>query len=208
MPKVTHQFEIEARRAIRDFVALDPLMSIRTLTESVSKKLNHSFDREYITRLYRKVNRETMPDLDRQKIEPRLQQLRETFRIAREALLQIAFGKLVKPAEKTGAWRQIALNDKLLLEMEIELGIYTRVLNPHIVSPDGFRDRPVPEENLAAIEKTFSMWGLPKMDLARRIEVGQASTSMPQKPPEQPQPELIKKTNAGPVPLDPELQLH
>ncbi len=175
MPKVAHAFEAEIRRSIRDALALDPLMTIKKLMEILEKKFSHSFDFRYISRLVKKVNKETLPDLDREKLEPRLRQMRETLRIGRENLLKIAFGqadseKAPKPsyADRNAAWRAIAMFEKLQFDLELDTGLYNKQ-NPGALVSGDFRHREIPPEIMDAMMRTARLWKLPE-DLTRKIE--------------------------------------
>ncbi len=167
MPKLSHPYEQQIRRAIRDAYALDPIITQTKLLEYLEKRFNKTFDHRYVTRLVNKVSKEAMPDLDREKIEPRLKEIRELFRVGRENLLQIAFDtKGSTPNERTTAWRTIAMLQKLQLDAEIDLGVYNKTKAPDAL--DAFRWRPVPEELVASIGKAMQQWRLPT-DLMRKI---------------------------------------
>lgn len=175
MPKVAHAFEAEIRRSIRDALALDPLMTIKKLMVVLEKKFSHSFDFRYISRLVKKVNKEALPNLEREKLEPRLRQMRETLRIGRENLLKIAYGqpdydKGPKPtfADRNAAWRTIAMMEKLQMDVEIDIGLYAKQ-NPGALVPGDFRHREIPAEILEAMMLTARLWKLPE-NLTRKIE--------------------------------------
>ncbi len=214
MPKLSHHQETSIRRTIRDAYAIDPLMDQTKLLDLLEKKFNHRFDHRYIARLKKKVDGEATPRLDRQKIEPRLRQVRETYRIAKENLLRIAYGETDgtrrPPADKDriGAWRAIAMMEKLQLDAEIDLRIYDQGA-PDMLRDADFRARPMPPETLAAISQTFQAWGS-QQDLTRKIEmkeiviheVKNAAAAPPAAPPDKPKeaapkiPGGMKQTNA------------
>jgi hypothetical protein len=89
MGAVTRTYDDKIKRAIRDAVAVGPLLTLSALVEHLDDKFAHSFDPRYIKRLSNKVMGEMRTDLDRAKIEQRIKALKETHRIAREALLRI-----------------------------------------------------------------------------------------------------------------------
>jgi hypothetical protein len=72
MATYSHGYEENLKRAIRDAVALDPVAGIHQLTETLSKRLNHSFDPRYIKRLRDKVTRQLVIESDRLRIEDRM----------------------------------------------------------------------------------------------------------------------------------------
>ena len=48
MVRYANSFEDRLRRKIRDTIAIDPIASIARITERLTKRLSHSFDRRYI----------------------------------------------------------------------------------------------------------------------------------------------------------------
>jgi len=48
-----HGYEEKLERAIRDAIAIDPVAGIHQLPETLSKRLDHSFDPRYIKRCVR-----------------------------------------------------------------------------------------------------------------------------------------------------------
>ncbi len=167
MPKVSHAFEAEVRRAIRDAYALDPLIDKKRVLEFVNKRFNRSFDWSYIARLTKKVNVEATPNLDKEKVEYRLRVMRERARILIEAMLKIVHASSVSTQNKIAAARAIAIQEKLLLDAELDLGVYNRSPKADLV--DSFRYRAIPDEIRAAMVDTAREWNLPT-DLRRRIE--------------------------------------
>ena len=80
MGAVPRVFEDKIKRAIRDAMASDPLITQSALIEYLNKKFTHSFDFRYIRRLTDKVMGQAKSEIDRALIEPRLTALRETHR--------------------------------------------------------------------------------------------------------------------------------
>jgi hypothetical protein len=89
MATYSHGYEENLKRAIRDAVAIDPVAGIYQLTETLSKRLDHSFDARYIKRLRDKVIRQNLIELDRAQIEGRIAITRENYRIVRGELMKI-----------------------------------------------------------------------------------------------------------------------
>lgn len=159
MPKISHDRETEIRRAMRDAYALDPIISDQKLLRFLEERFKHSFAWPYIARLKRKVRVEATPDLDREKVQDRLRQTRETFRMGRENLLPIASGvNEATNMERTAAWRTIAMFEKMLLEIEIELGLYS---GAQASNPDMFRYEPIPAGIREAMLRTLQAWSMP-----------------------------------------------
>jgi hypothetical protein len=91
MATYSHGYEENLKRAIRDEVALDPIATFPQLTETLSKRLDHSFDPRYIKRLRDKVVRHNLIELDRTKLEDRMAFARENYRVIREQLFKIVY---------------------------------------------------------------------------------------------------------------------
>src|ERR1700730_7604858 len=84
MARYPNAFEEKIKRAIRDALAHDPLLTQTGLIDRLNKLFERSFDHSYITRLTKKVVGQSRDEVHRATIEPCLASLRETHRIARE----------------------------------------------------------------------------------------------------------------------------
>lgn len=169
MPKVSESNELEVRRAIRDAYAIDPLITQRKVMQFVEKKIGRAISWDYLTRLLKKVKGDARPRFDKEKLEPRVQEMRETFRIARENLIQIAYGQTLPiptQGERMTAWRTIGMLGKLLLDAEMDLGIFDRKLGTLDVD---HRLRPLEPENRDLIVKAFEMYHI-EAPVSRKIE--------------------------------------
>jgi hypothetical protein len=130
--KITDRQDTEIRRAVRDAMAIDPLISQRKMIEAVEKKLGRTVSFGYLQKLIKKVDREVAKSVDLVKVSSRLREMRETFRLSRENLIQTAYGYapvgMAKPThtERISAWRTIGLLEKILLDAEMDLGLFER----------------------------------------------------------------------------------
>lgn len=174
--KITDRQELEFRRVIRDAIAIDPLITTNRVVTIVEKKLGRKLEFYYINRLIKKVNREMVPNLDKEKIAYRIKDLRENYRITRERLLRIAFGDIIYNelgipslptiGEQIRAWEAIGKLGKNLLEMEMDLGIFTR----HIGEVDlNVRLKPIPEIDRQKVIAAFGAWGINPQEM-RKVE--------------------------------------
>ena len=57
MANYSHGYEENLKRAIRDALAVDPVAGIHQLTDTLPKRLNHSFDPRYFKKLRDKIVR-------------------------------------------------------------------------------------------------------------------------------------------------------
>src|ERR1700733_6320771 len=84
-------YEEKIKRAIRDALAYDPLLTQNALIEQLNRQFNHSFDFRYIRRLTDKVMGQAQIEVDRAQMSKRLSVLHETHRIVRERLLSVLY---------------------------------------------------------------------------------------------------------------------
>lgn len=164
MARTTRAFEDKIKRAIRDFIALDPLLTQTALIEQLDRKFNHSFDHRYIKRLTTKVLGQSRDEITRATIAPRLASLRETYRIARERLLQVlcwtkqnSFGiKQPLARDIVEATKNLVMLDIAVLNAEVANGLYK-----NLDEAAAKLDYPaLPAEQRTTIASTFKKWNI------------------------------------------------
>ncbi len=185
MPRLSQHQESHLYRTIRDAIALDPLMTIPQLQKVLEQKTKRLFDKDYISKLLKKVSRGLTADIDRTKIAPRLVEIKEKHRLAYESLLKIAYDQVEmgqdrpSASDRINAWRTIAIIEKMSLDAEIELGIFnadTSKVNDGEVT---IRYRPLPHERVQLVANAMRLWGAapPPMRKIEAKEVIIPSTS-------------------------------
>lgn len=161
--------EQEIRRAIRDERARDPLLPITKLQERLERQFNREFSRKYLTKLADKVARETLTEIDRAQIEPRLAGIRENYRVMRERLLQIVYWQ--PPEDTEGAPRakpplnkdvieackNLVMMDLAILQAEAAAGLYKK---PIAEIAKDIRYDPLPGEVRAVIVAAWERGGM------------------------------------------------
>jgi hypothetical protein len=166
MATYSHGYEENLKRAIRDAIAIDPIAGIHQLTDTLSKRLDHSFDPRYIKRLRDKVVRQNLVDLDRAKIEDRMASSRENYRLVREELMKILYWTpenavlgVAKPLAKdrVEAAKSIVMLDLALLSAEIANGLYKK---PIEALAKEIHYEPLPDEVRAVIIASWKRGGL------------------------------------------------
>jgi hypothetical protein len=166
MATYSHGYEENLKRAIRDAVALDPVAGIHQLTDTLSKRLNHSFDPRYIKKLRDKVVRQNLVEIDRIKIEERMNFTRENYRMVREELLKImywtpqnALTGMPKPLarDRVEAAKSVAMLDLALLKAEIECGLYKKPIET--LAKEIHYD-PLPDDVRIVVIKSWRNFGL------------------------------------------------
>jgi hypothetical protein len=111
------------KREIRDDIAIDPIATIPELTERLNKRLNHSFDPRHIKRLRDKVSHQLIIESDRMQIENRMRITHETYRISRDALLEIIYSG-VSSRDRVEAPRALVMLDLAVFKAELETGMF------------------------------------------------------------------------------------
>lgn len=174
MPKVSYHQEATLRRAIRDAMAFDPIISINALQKVLEKKLGRSLARPYISKLVKSISGEMAVVADREKVEERITYLRESNRIVREELLRIAFPAKDAPVtasfkDRVAALQAVARIDNMQIKIEMDLGLYTR----HIGQLDiDQRSKPIDAQTLETIVTAFGAWAAPVA--MRKVEITQS----------------------------------
>jgi hypothetical protein len=164
MAKHHEAFEDKVKRAIRDAMAHDPLLKQTALVEYLDKKFNHSFDYAYISRLSKKVIGEARREFETAKIGPRLASLRETYRIARERLLQVLYWTptntygMSKPMSRdiVEATKNLVMLDIAVLNAEVANGLYKNLDE----AAAQLKYPALPEEQRTTIASTFKKWNI------------------------------------------------
>ncbi len=169
MPKVSEYKEARLRRVIRDTLAIDPIISLRSLQDVVEKKINHSIDLEYLSKLIKKVNGEIAVRADTEKVDVKIAQLRESNRMIREALLKIAYPQpqmMVKHSDQLRALELIAKIEHTQAKLEMDFGLFTRHLGQLDVD---HRLHPIEDNTRANIITAFRVWNVAP-PVPRKIE--------------------------------------
>lgn len=141
--KYLPEIEERIRRAIKDALAIDPLISFTQLSKVLESKGikgvgGKGLDREYVAKLVRKVNRETLIRIERAQVTERIAEIKERHRLAVTKLLKIAFydsgsqenAGIPSPSYKDqiAAIRELMKWDLAILSAEMDAGIFQRQL--------------------------------------------------------------------------------
>jgi hypothetical protein len=87
--RILPPFEDKIRHSIRDELAKKPTITMTALKEQLEKEYGRDFHFSYLRKLVGKVRNEISYEIDTAAIEPRLAELRESYRVMRDALLKI-----------------------------------------------------------------------------------------------------------------------
>jgi hypothetical protein len=163
--RIVPEIEQKIRREIRDARAKDPLVTIVALQEQLEKKFDRTFSRKYLAKLSHKVARQTLIEIDRAKIEQRMNFTRENYRMVREKLMEIMYwDKDVHPGERppqkrdvVQAAKAVAMLDLALLKAEIETGMYKKPMEQLI---DAIRYEPLPTEVREIVIRSWKNFGM------------------------------------------------
>ena len=157
-------YEEKIKRAIRDALAYDPLLTQNALIEQLNRRFDHSFDFRYIRRLTDKVMGQAQIEVDRAQLSKRLSALHETHRMARERLLSVLYwteessGGLKRPMARdvVEAAKNLVMLDIAVLNAEVANGQYKNLdeAASHLKYPV------LPEEQRNHIVSAFEKWGI------------------------------------------------
>lgn len=170
MPKFAETRETEIKLAIRDTVVLDPLISTRRLQKVLQEKgystaSGGPLDREYISKLIRKLGRENAEKVNRQEVAGRIAELKERYRLLYDRLIRIAFFDYSKPEpgvpmpkhkDQIAAINTIIKWDLAILQAEMDAGIFERKLGTLEVDK---RSQPLNDEQKESILNALTRWG-------------------------------------------------
>ena len=160
---------------IRDARAIDPLISISSLTAKLSETFNRSFDQRFIGKLAKKVMKEELVAVDRSKINDRIAQLRETHRLGRERLLRVLYWtpetevlhgiRKPKAADNIQAAKNLVMLDITVLNAEVANGVYTNLDE----AAAAHKYPALPEEKRQVVVSAFEKWGMLPQSAVHKI---------------------------------------
>lgn len=163
--RLPQPFEDKIMRSIRDAYAIDPILSYAALQEALERKFDRKFSAYYVKKMCEKSHRTTLMEINRSKIAPRLVQLRETHRMARERLMKVAFysgdnwPKDVKPPlplDIIEAAKGLVQLDIAVLREEVANGVYK---DEQEAAAEELSYKPLNEEQRTVIVGVFTKWG-------------------------------------------------
>ncbi len=117
----------EIKQLVRIELVKNPSASIYNIQEELKKSYHHTFDKNFLAGLKRKVHRERS-NLFNENIYSELGQLQNIVRHAREVLLGIVFDEddKHKPSEKIRAVQAIIYTETTLFYAKLNAGIYEK----------------------------------------------------------------------------------
>jgi hypothetical protein len=130
--------EEEIRRVIRDERAKDPLITVGRLEKALEAHFNRGFAYNYVAKVADKVAREGLVEIDRTRIEERINFTRENYRMMREELLKIVYWNaetapqgVPKPLarDRIEAAKNVVMMDLALLAAEAAAGMYKKPIS-------------------------------------------------------------------------------
>ncbi len=169
--KKPSQQEDKIKRAIRDIVTIDPLISVTKIQDALFDKnfkttQNTPLDWHYIAKLRKKLHRQSVEAVIQQTAVTRIAEFKERYRLVFERLLRIAFysDELKKEGRLPPSYRDqiAALNSIIKMDLsifnaELDAGIFERHLGTLEIEK---RAQPLPAELKEAMMKAFANWGI------------------------------------------------
>lgn len=169
--KILQPQEEKIKLAIRDSIAIDPLISVLRLRDVLFDKgfrtaSNKPLDWDFVSKLVRKINREAVVRVDRQKVTERLSESKERYRLVFDRLMRIAFYTddlkkegMLPPSYKDqiSALNSIVRLDVAIFNAEMDAGLFERHLGTLDVEK---RNKPIPKEVRDRIKQAMINWGM------------------------------------------------
>lgn len=170
MKKLPQQEE-KIKRAIRDAVAVDPLLSVDRLRDALFDKgfktaTNNPLDWEYVARLRKKIHRTAVETVRRQDVAERINEFKEKNRLVFDRLMRIAYytddlkkDGLPPPSYKDqiAALTAIVRLESMVFNAEFDAGIFERHIGTLEVEK---RFKPLPPDLKMQMMIAFRNWGI------------------------------------------------
>ncbi len=168
--------EDKIKRAIRDAIIIDPLISVTKLQDALFDKglrsaTNTPLHWHYLAKLREKVHRQSIENVDRQEVSHRIAEMKERYRLVFERLIRIAFYSddlkkegIPPPSyrDQISALREISRLDVSIFGAELDAGIFERHIGTLEIEK---RNKPLPPELKAQMLKAFTNWGIIPRDI-------------------------------------------
>lgn len=163
--------EDKIKRTIRDAIVIDPLISIAKLQDALFDKgyrtaANAPLHWHYVAKLRDKMHRQAIENVDHKKVNERVSEMKERYRLVFERLIRIAFysddlkKEGVQPPsyrDQISALREISRLDVAIFNAELDAGIFERHIGTLEIEK---RSRPLPPELKMQMLKAFANWGI------------------------------------------------
>jgi hypothetical protein len=163
-------FEEKIRQSIRNELAKKPTVTMLALKEQMQKEFGRDFHFSYLRKLVGKVRNEISYEIDTARIEPRMAEMRENFRVMREKLLEIVYWTpedhregMPKPLarDRVEAAKSVVMLDLAILNAEAAAGMYKK---PIADIAKQFQYEPLPGEVRVAVIAAWQRGGLLSAD--------------------------------------------
>lgn len=162
--------EEKVKRAIRDAIVIDPLISVAKLQDALFDKgyrttNNSPLHWHYVAKLRDKIHRQTIENVDRQKVVERVAEMKERYRVAYEQFIRVAFqgedlrkdGAPVSTRDRIHALKEIVKLDVAIFKAEMDAGIFDRHLGSVEIE---LRNKPLTIESRELIKQAMINWGM------------------------------------------------
>jgi len=165
--KVLPEKEEFLKDTIRNAIALNPLVSIRKMQELVEHNTGRSISDKYTTKLMWKIRRQAVVYSDRKKMNERLAEVRERYRVLMQDLCRTIYWKpeylndygLQYPnfKERLAAMRLLAQLELALFKAELAAGVFE---NQQVAIEEMLRQGVLPTELREQVVGVFRTWKL------------------------------------------------
>ena len=148
--RFSHEKIKELKNHIRFEMVKDPHVSIIELQTILGDTYHHTFDKNFIGKLKRKVHRERSVRFDFASLNVALAELEDTMNLGRQHLIDILFDETDKftPAQKIMAFRAVMWAAFTLLDAKLNSGIFNRPIKE--------KERPLTKEEDELLRKALN----------------------------------------------------
>ena len=194
MKKLPPQEE-KIKRAIRDAIVIDPLISVAKLQDALYDKgyrtaNNSPLDWDYVAKMRHKVHRQAVESVDHQEVSSRVAEMKERYRLIYEQLIRIAYysDELRKEGvpppsvrDRVSALREIIKLDVAIFGAEMDAGIFNRHLGTLEIEK---RNKPLPVEARELIKQAMVNWGMIPKELPEHAsqDTTKQQPALPERP--------------------------
>jgi len=165
--KILQQKEEYLVETIRNGIALNPLVSIRKMQELVEHNTGRSISDKYVSKLMYKVRKGAVIESDRKKLNIRLTEVRERYRVLMDYLTKVVYWKydfytdygIAEPEqkEKLCAIKLLAQMELALFKAELDAGMFQ---NRQLAIEEMLKQGVLPNELHEQIIGVFRTWKL------------------------------------------------
>jgi hypothetical protein len=165
MPAIAKERQQYHLSKVRSLIAENHQITFEEIVEQLDRRFGLKFDRDYVTKLAKKIFVERTKRADRLTLNYALAAFDDSMNEVVKKAWEIANADYVNPQARVMALREIREAHSAVFEKLFDAGVFERKLGTLDAT---IRNTPLPEERKQAIRVAFENWGLleaPKEDV-------------------------------------------